>query len=227
MRCEVASVGRVVSVRDGSLAERHKIWAQPCPKPSLTPSRCLCSTASRLPWRSFGMLFPESSGRVKDLCTTQNEEASPHPPLVCFLSGGMEPSKTLNDRCYLICCCSCWKIVWKALSAAEELEFQPTPVADRSFQAGNILIISPSRKFSAKLSLQMIKNIRAVAVRAVALRDIVRWQMPKIKRRYSRAGMEPPSHRHTHPVLLLAQQQPGWVLAAATIIKIIKTCCVL
>jgi len=79
--------------------------------------------------------------------------------MVCFLSSGVDPSKIqLNDRGYLICCHSCWKIVWKALTADGELEFQLTPVVDRSFQASNILIISPSREFCAKLSLQMIKH---------------------------------------------------------------------
>lgn len=98
----------------------------------------------------FGPSFPESSGGAKDLCTPQNEEAAPHPPMVCFLSGGVEPSETRNDRCCSICCRSCWKIVWKALTADGELEFQLTPVADRSFQAGNISIISPSRKVLCK-----------------------------------------------------------------------------
>lgn len=127
-------------------------WAGPSPRHS-APQRC-----STFVLRRFGSSFPESSGRAKDLCTTQSEAAAPHPPMVCFLSGGVEPSETLNDRCYLICCRSCWKIVWKALSTDRELEFQPTPAADRSFQAGSISIISPLREFCAQLSLQMIKH---------------------------------------------------------------------
>lgn len=124
-----------------------------CPGPSGQPH----SAAPCLGWDFFSSSFPESSGRAKNLCAMQNTEAAPHPPMVCFLSGGVEPSETLNDRCYLICCRGWWKTVWKALTADRELEFQLTPVADRSFQAGNILIISPSREFWAKLSLQMIK----------------------------------------------------------------------
>lgn len=65
-----------------------------------------------------------------------------------------------------------------------------------------------------------------MAERAIAFKDTLRWQMPKIKSRYARTGVEPPSRRHTHPALVLAQQQPGQVLAAATVIKIIKTCSV-
>lgn len=100
----------------------------------------------------FGSFFPKkSSGREMYLHPTQNGEAGPCSPMVCLLSGGMESSKTLNDRCYLICCRSCWKIVWKALAAEGKLEIQLTPTADRSFQASSISIISPSRNFVQNL----------------------------------------------------------------------------
>lgn len=141
-------MGRTGGTSAGGLTERDKGWGQPC-----TELHSACSTAPSLRWVFFCLSFPESSGRGEDLCTT-----APHPPMVCFLSGGVEPSETLNDRCYLICYRSSWKIVWKALAANGELEFQLTPVADRSFQAGNIWIISLSRKFCAKLSLQMTKH---------------------------------------------------------------------
>lgn len=152
---EVAHVGRAGGACAGGLMERDKGWGQPCTELSPAPGGWLHSAAPCLCWGFFGLPFPESSGRATDQRTTQKEEAAPHPPMVCFLSGGVEPPETLNDRCYLI---RCWKIVWKALTANRELEFQLTLVADRSFQAGNISIISLSREFCAKLSLQMIKH---------------------------------------------------------------------
>lgn len=152
----MACAGRAAGAHARTLAERlfgdspnlNWPWAQ-----AVSPTALL--------WVYIGVFLPVICRKLRQsegLCTTQNGEAVPHPPMVCFLSGGVGPPETLNDRCYLICCCSCWKIVWKALTTDGELEFQLTPAADRSFQAGNILIISPLRKFCAKFSLQIIKH---------------------------------------------------------------------
>lgn len=149
-------MGRAAGAHAGGLVERDKVWGQPCLELSLAPGSQPRSAAPCLRWGFFSHHFQKAQAERR-ICVPR-KEAAPHPPMVCFLSGGVEPSETLNDRCYLIYYHSCWKIVWKALTADGELEFQLTPVADRSFQAGNISIISPSRKFCAKLSLQMIKH---------------------------------------------------------------------
>lgn len=130
------------------LSPKNKKLGQSCPELPLVPL-CHCVGAF------WPVLSKKISCRALGLRPTQKGERVPCSLKLCLLSGGMKSSKTPNDWCYLI---SCWKIVSKALAAHREQEIQLTPAADRSFQAGNILVISPSRNFCAELSLQIRKH---------------------------------------------------------------------